>query len=463
MNNKNDKTVYAYLNSIDSGPLLTREQESELIKNVEVYQKQTLEELVTSKYSRDELKTYLMGLESSGEEIVNISKKLDEESTADAISKVDQSFKALIKELHGDNLVVINQLLLDVSLTGTIIHGVVTEIKKKHSKIQDAESKFKAVRKYFDGVSDEDICNQITTNSEVLKLRISKQYNLSEVQMSNKMHEWNSVVAEQSETLKGLAGATFAEVKSIAKTTSILEMKASTYKNQLITKNLRLVVSRAKRLLDRGLDFEDLIQEGNIGLMKAIDKFDSSKKTKVSTYATWWIDQSIRRAISNKGSTVRVPTHIEWQQTKLKQLTHKMTGALGRPPTLKELADESGVELKVLEDLQNRAQHEIGLEEELSTGQTLLDVLASDSSWSPLNNVEQKIMREKIRDILSTLKPRTEKIIRLRFGIGEVPDDEGTTLQDIANQIGITKQGVRVVECSAFKELRKKAKRLVNE
>jgi RNA polymerase primary sigma factor len=197
--------------------------------------------------------------------------------------------------------------------------------------------------------------------------------------------------------------------------------------------------------------------------MKAIDKFDSSKKTKVSTYATWWIDQSIRRAISNKGSTVRVPTHIEWQQTKLKQLTQKMTGELKRPPTLRELAEASGVELKVLEDLHNRAQHEIGLEEELSSGQSLMDLLSGDATLNPFVIVEQKLMREKIREILATLPPRTEKIIRLRFGIGEVPDDEGTTLQDIANQIGITKQGVRVVECSAFKQLKKKAKRLVNE
>jgi RNA polymerase primary sigma factor len=136
---------------------------------------------------------------------------------------------------------------------------------------------------------------------------------------------------------------------------------------------------------------------------------------------------------------------------------------LKRPPTLKEISEDSGIELKVLEDLHTRAQHEIGLEEELSSGMTLLDTLPADPIENPFTIVEQRLLKERIRDILSTLPARTEKIIRLRFGIGEIPDDEGMTLQEIANQIGITKQGVRVVECSAFKVLKKRAKGLANE
>jgi RNA polymerase primary sigma factor len=290
-----------------------------------------------------------------------------------------------------------------------------------------------------------------------------KDLGVNEVRATNRLNDWKKVVAEYEDVLKFISPFTFEDVKQSLSKIGEFEAKASQYKATLITKNLRLVIARASKLTDRGLDFEDLIQEGNIGLMKAIDKFDSSKKTKVSTYATWWIDQTMRRAISNKGKTVRVPTHIEWMQTKLNQLTQKMTGTLKRPPTLSELAKESDIPLSTLEELQTRAQHEIGIEEELSSGMTLLDVLQRPSEENPFNVVEQKLMREKIREILSTLTPRTEKIIRLRFGIGEVPDDEGTTLQDIANQIGITKQGVRVVECSAFKVLKKKARRLINE
>lgn len=463
MSKPNDNTIHAYLNSIDSGPLLTRAQEEELIKSVEVYQKKMLGELISSKYSRDELKSYLSGLESSGESIVDISKKLDDESNKDLQNEIEVQFKSLIKEIPKADINVISGLLEVVALTGTIIHGVVIEIKKKHSKITDVESKYRALRKYFGSETDDEVFSQITTSNPVLRQRIAQEYGLNEVKVTNKLNEWKQILSEYEDVSKLLGDASFQDVKNVFSKIAGFEVQASSFKNTLITKNLRLVVSRAKKFQNKGLDFEDLIQEGNMGLMKAVDKFDSSKKTKVSTYATWWIDQSIRRAISNKGKTVRVPTHIEWMETKLTETISKLTGKLKRPPTLKEISAESNIELSVLEDLHTRAKHEIGLEEELSSGMSLLDILPGDPSDNPFHHVEQKMMREKIREILSTLPPRTEKIIRLRFGIGEVPDDEGTTLQDIANQIGITKQGVRVVECSAFKLLKKKAKRLVNE
>lgn len=462
MNNKSDSTVHAYLNSIDSGPLLTREQEESLIKNVEVYQKQILEELVAAKYSRIELRTYLQGLESSGEEIVDISRKLDDESPKDLQATFLATFKEVIEVLATDDVESMMKSLNDLGLTGTIIHGVVTEIKKKHTRIMDVESKFRTVRKYFTSETDAELSQQIVESNPLMRMRLAKEFRLNEVQVTNKINDWKQVLAEYEDVAKLMGSTPFSEVKAIFNKIAVSESKASQFKHTLITKNLRLVVSRAKKFMNKGLDFEDLIQEGNMGLMKAVDKFDSSKKTKVSTYATWWIDQTIRRAISNKGKTVRVPTHIEWMQTNLNQLIQKMTGRLKRPPTLKEISVESGIELKVLEDLHTRAQHEIGLEEELSSGLSLIDILPGDPSENPFNHVEQKLMREKIREILATLPPRTEKIIRLRFGIGEIPDDEGTTLQDIANQIGITKQGVRVVECAAFRVLKKKAKRLQN-
>jgi RNA polymerase primary sigma factor len=464
MANKQDNTVQAYLNSIDSGPLLNRNQEETLIKSIEVYQSQILTEMILSTYSRNELRVYLQSLDSSGESIVDISKKLDDESSKESQKSIQDSFKTLIKELSRNNLEMISSLLGEVSLTGTILHGVVTEMKKKHSKIQDIESKYRSVLKYFDGVSDEVIYTQIMTGSPELKFRISSEYGLNEVKVNNKINEWTQIIKEQDDVRSSLGEYSFTDVKNSFLSISDLERQASQYKNTLIEKNVRLVISRAKKFINKGLEFEDLIQEGNLGLIKAVDKFDSSKKTKISTYATWWIDQSIRRAISNKGKTVRVPTHIEWMETNLTQLTQKMTGKLKRPPTLKEISEESGIELKVLEDLRTRAQHEIGLEEELSSGLSMLDRLPDDSgNNNPFINVEQKLMRERIREILSTLPPRTEKIIRLRFGIGELPDDEGMTLQDIANQVGLTKQGVRVVECSAFKLLKKKSRRLINE
>lgn len=461
--NKNDKTISTYLNQIDSGPLLTRDQEEHLIKNVEVFQKEILNQLTLTKYSRNELKSYLQSLDSSGESIIDISKKLDDESSKDAIAEIEIQFKKLIKELSTENVEEISKLLVSISLTGTIIHGVVTGIKKKHSKILDIEFNIKKIRKYFGGLEDSQMISQIISNSEVLKERLRSDHQFSDVKISNHFNEWNQSIKDLNQETKSMSPGTFADVQDLYNRIIVFESQAKKYKDELIEKNLRLVISRAKKYKDKGLEFEDLIQEGNLGLMKAVDKFDSSKKTKVSTYATWWIDQSIRRALSNKGKTVRVPTHIEWLETGLNKIRSRLTGELGRPPTLAELAKESGEDLKTLEDLHNRAQHEIGLEEELSSGMSMIELLQSETTESPFYITEQRLLREDIREMLSTLPPRTEKIIRLRFGIGEVPDDEGITLQAIANQVGITKQGVRVVECAAFKILKKKAKRLVNE
>lgn len=462
MNYKKDLTIHSYLNSIDSGPLLTRAQEENLIRNVEVYQKQILEQLVASKYARNELRSYLQSLDSSGESIVDISKKLDEESHKDVVSDLESKFKLVIKELNKEDMTKVLSLLEDISLTGTIIHGIVIEIKKKHTQITDVESKFNVIRKYFDSSVDyytnTKIIELIKTDNLEQKQRIKKEYLFNDVKVSNKFSEWKQVITELEVASYFPDGSTFQDVKDIYKKISSSELQAKKFKCELIEKNLRLVISRAKKFLNKGLEFEDLIQEGNLGLMKAVDKFDSSKKTKISTYATWWIDQSIRRAISNKGKTVRIPTHIEWQQTTINQATHKLTGKLERPPTLQEISKESGIDIKTLEDLQTVAQHEMGIEEELSNGMTLIDILP-DSTENPETIVEKKMLKDKIKQILSTLSPRTEKIIRLRFGIGEVPDDEGSTLQDIADQVGITKQGVRVVECSAFKRLKKKVER----
>jgi RNA polymerase primary sigma factor len=465
MNNKRDQTVNTYLNSIDSGPLLTREQEEVLIKKVEVYQKDILSQLILKDYSKKELQSFLMSLQSSGKPIFDISKKLDEESPKEAQDLIAIKFEELIVELSNNDVDAINNLLNEVSLTGTIIHGVVTEIKKKHSRIMDVESKFKAIKKYFDlGTTDEAIWDQITTESEVLKKKLKSEYLLNDTRVNNKITEWKHILAEFKEVAQDLTDfATFSDVKVAYKCIAELEVFANKFKNELIEKNLRLVIFRAKKHQNKGLEFEDLIQEGNIGLMKAVDKFDSSKKTKVSTYATWWIDQSIKRAISNKGKTVRVPTHIEWMETNLKKTISKLTNTLGRQPSLQEIADESKIDIKVLEDLQTRAQHEIGLEEELSSGLSLIDTIPSDPNDSPFAIVEQKLLREKIREILSTLKPGTEKIIRLRYGIGEIPDEEGMTLQSIADQVDLTKQGVRVRECTGLKELKKKARSLENE
>lgn len=473
MNNKsNDSVIAKYLKQVESGPLLTREEEGALVRNIEIFQKEIIDNCLNSPFAVIELLSYLKSLQGSGDSIVNISKKLDEESPKDLIEPIQKAFDSLIIELQTSDHSKVQSLLNGVGLSGTIIHGIVTEIKKKHAKVHEAEQKMKQITKWFGNRSLEtvlELVSKIRSNDEI-KLKLRKELGFTEIQMMNKCGDWENIIREYREVEESLpTGILFSDVKVACSALSTSEAKMRASKDKLIERNLRLVISRAKKLINRGLEFEDLIQEGNIGLMRAIDKYDLSKKTKVATYATWWIDQSIRRAISNKGKTVRIPTHIEFLQTNMAQAVQKLTGILKRPPTLKELSAETGVDLKTLEELETRALHEVGIEDELSSGIALMDILPSDPVNSPYVLTENKILRERVRQVLATLPPRTEKIIRLRYGIGEVPKDllhhdtdekeEGLTLQAIGEHIGITKQGVRVVECSALKKIRKKAGR----
>lgn len=455
----NKRETYSYLSAIDTGPLLTRSQEHDLLKSIEVFQIDILAHLVKSQFTRAELKSYLLGLNSSGSAIIDISKHLDDTSSEAVQLKMLAKFNKLILNLDSDDVKGLTSALSEISFTGTIIHGVVSEVRKKYSKIVEAEESFSRIREFFNDESDDEIRRLILTEDAELRLRLKLEYYMNELRTSNKLNEWKVSIAEIDSVLDSFKNQDLVEVKKFFKDISSLEDQATVYKDRLIIKNLRLVVSRAKRFVNKGLDFDDLIQEGNLGLMKAVDKFDCSKKTKVSTYATWWIDQSIRRAISNKGKTVRVPTHIEWMETKLSQASHRLVGKLRRPPTLKEVAAEANYSLASVEDLYSRPQHEVGIDEELSLGLSLSDLLPSDPDENPSVITEDKLLKERLRSILSSLSPKSEKLIRLRFGIGEVFDNEGLTLQGVADIIGITKQGVRVRECIAFKELNKKLKR----
>jgi hypothetical protein len=296
-NYKSDTSTSAYLKSIDLGPLLTREQEQVLIKDVEVYQRLILQSCIASEYPKFELRHYLQNLDVSEDQIVDVSKRLHDESSESDMESMRGVFKQLLSSLSSTDVESTNSILDQVSLTGTIVHGVVTEIRKKNTKITEAEYNVNQMTKYFTDLNIDQAIDMVQHHEATLKSRLEQEFRMNEVQSNNKYTEWKAAIGVYNEILKTLPkGSKFKDVKDSLSKIVEFEAKAQRFKNELISKNLRLVVSRAKQYINRGLDFEDLIQEGNIGLIKAVDKFDSSKNTKISTYATWWIDQSIRRA-----------------------------------------------------------------------------------------------------------------------------------------------------------------------
>jgi RNA polymerase primary sigma factor len=223
-------------------------------------------------------------------------------------------------------------------------------------------------------------------------------------------------------------------------------------KNELITRNLRLVVNIAKNYVGRGLPLLDLIQEGNIGLMKAVDKFKHEKGFKFSTYATWWIRQAITRALIDQTKTIRVPVHMMEFYNRVTKGSRELTQVLGREPTDEEIAKRLQVPTKKVEDVYRAIQDPIALQTPVGDEDTELeDFIGDKSSPSPYNEAETKEVSIYIQKVLCTLTPKEERVIRMRFGIGV---DRDHTLEEVGRHLTITRERVRQIEAKALRKLK---------
>ncbi len=282
--------------------------------------------------------------------------------------------------------------------------------------------------------------------------RLCKEYDVSQqklAQLIQNEEELNGKIGQ----LEGEAGIPVEELHRIYNTLTVGERKADQAKSELVEANLRLVVSIAKKYTNRGLQFLDLIQEGNIGLMKAVDKFEYRRGYKFSTYATWWIRQAITRAIADQARTIRIPVHMIETINKLIRTSRLLVQQLGREPTPEEIAVKMELPVDKVRKVLKIAKEPISLETPIGEEEDsyLGDFIEDKKIINPADAVMNINLSEQTRRVLATLTPREEKVLRMRFGIGEKSDH---TLEEVGQDFFVTRERIRQIEAKALRKLR---------
>jgi RNA polymerase primary sigma factor len=483
--------VKMYLREMGMVCLLTREGEVEIAKRIERGEEEVIDAIIATPIGVRKILNLRDKIALEKLRVRDILKNVDEDFVEYTSAEEDKEKESLlelleeVQQLYEENLK-LEELVLTNKAEGKAQEADEETLRVSKERIAELLKNLRLEKRQVDKIvsklrgcveriekSEREIeqC-MIRTGKPVQELRRLFRHVKSNPdsvdQIAKDLHLKSEEFLEMEKTIKNgrrrirrisqEANMDVRSLKEIVHRVNAGELKAKEAKRELVEANLRLVVSIAKKYTNRGLQFLDLIQEGNIGLMKAVDKFEYQRGYKFSTYATWWIRQAITRAIADQARTIRIPVHMIETINKLIRTSRYLVQELGREPTPEEIADKMEFPLEKVRKVLKIAKEPISLETPIGEEEDshLGDFIEDKKVTSPVDAVINLNLSEQTRKVLSTLTPREEKVLRMRFGIGEKADH---TLEEVGQDFLVTRERIRQIEAKALRKLRHPSRR----